>query len=147
MAKQSALDTLLELAQMRTDDAAKRLGALNAQGVDMEAKLALLVQYWQEYSSRFQASMKQGITASDWRNYQEFLDKLDAAIVQQRGLLAAARQRVDDGRLDWQSARRTLKSYHTLVQRQIRTELLHLTRREQKETDEYVVNAAARPKE
>ena len=60
MAKQSALDTLLELAQMRTDDAAKRLGALNAQGVDMEAKLALLVQYWQEYSSRFQASMKQG---------------------------------------------------------------------------------------
>jgi flagellar FliJ protein len=147
MAKQSALDTLLELAQMRTDDAAKRLGALNAQGVDMEAKLALLVQYWQEYSSRFQASMKQGITASDWRNYQEFLDKLDAAIVQQRGLLAAARQRVDDGRLDWQSARRTLKSYHTLAQRQIRTELLHLTRREQKETDEYVVNAAARPKE
>ena len=55
MAKKSALDTLLELAQTRTDDAAKRLGALNAQGLDMEAKLALLVQYWQEYSARFQA--------------------------------------------------------------------------------------------
>lgn len=147
MAKYSVLDTLLELAQTRIDDAAKRLGTLNAQGVDMEAKLALLVQYWQEYSSRFQASMKQGITASDWRNYQEFLDKLDAAIVQQRGLLAATRQRVENGRLDWQSARRILKSYHTLAQRQMRVELRHLARHEQKETDEYVVNAAARPKE
>lgn len=147
MPKQSALDTLLELARTRTDDAAKRLGALNAQGIDMEAKLALLVQYWQEYSSRFQASMKQGITASGWRNYQEFLDKLDAAIVQQRGLLAATQQRVENSRLDWQSARRTLKSYHTLAQRQMRVELLHLARHEQKETDEYAVNAAARPKE
>ena len=111
MAKQSALDTLLELAQTRTDDAAKRLGALNAQGVDMEAKLALLVQYWQEYSARFQVSMQQGITASDWRNYQEFLDKLDAAVVQQRELLAATQQRVEAGRVAWQSAKRTLKSY------------------------------------
>lgn len=147
MAKQSALDTLLELAQTRTDDAAKRLGALNAQGVDMEAKLALLVQYWQEYSSRFQASMQQGISASDWRNYQEFLNKLDAAIVQQRGLLATTQQRVEAGRVDWQSARRTLKSYHTLAQRQMRVELLHLARHEQKETDERAVNAAARSKE
>ena len=138
MAKQSALDTLLELAQTRTDDAAKRLGALNAQGLDMEAKLALLVQYWQEYSARFQASMQQGITASDWRNYQEFLNKLDSAVVQQR---------VEVGRVAWQSARRTLKSYHTLAQRQMRAELLHLARHEQKETDERAVNAAARPKE
>ena len=147
MSKPSALETLLELAQTRTDDAAKRLGTLHTQGVHMEAKLQLLLQYRDDYCARFQILMRQGLTASGWRNYQEFLDKLDAAIVQQRGLLAAARQRVDDGRLDWQSARRTLKSYHTLAQRHIRTELLHLTRREQKETDEYVVNAAARPKE
>ena len=147
MAKQSDFDTLLELAQTRTDDAAKRLGALNAQGVDMEAKLALLVQYWQEYSSRFQASMQQGISASDWRNYQEFLNKLDAAVVQQRGLLATTRQRVEAGRVDWQSARRTLKSYHTLAQRQMKVELLHLARHEQKETDERAVHAAARSKE
>ena len=147
MAKNSAFDTLLELAQTRTDDAAKRLGALNAQGVDMEAKLALLVQYWQEYSSRFQASMQQGISASDWRNYQEFLNKLDAAVVQQRGLLATTRQRVEAGRVDWQSARRTLKSYHTLAQRQMKVELLHLARHEQKETDERAVHAAARSKE
>lgn len=146
MAKRSALDTLLELAQTRTDDAAKHLGALNAQGLDMEAKLALLVQYWQEYSARFQASIQQGISASDWGNYQQFLNKLDAAVVQQRELLVTMQQRVEVGRIAWQSARRTLKSYDTLAQRQMKAELLHLARHEQKETDEYVVNAAARPK-
>ncbi|SCY07744.1 flagellar FliJ protein [Nitrosospira sp. Nl5] len=144
MTKNSALDTLLEVAQTRTDDAAKRLGALNAQGLDMEARLALLVQYWHEYCDRFQASMQRGLTASDWRNYQEFLNKLDAAIVQQREVLASTRRRVEAGQVAWQSARRTLKSYDTLAQRHMRADLLHLARREQKETDEHVGNTAAR---
>ncbi|MDN5752946.1 MAG: flagellar export protein FliJ [Nitrosospira sp.] len=146
MTKHSALDTLLELAQTRTDDAARRLGALNTHGMDMEAKLSLLVQYRHEYSARFQTSMRQGITASDWRNYQEFLNKLDAAIMQQREILAATRQRVEAGQVAWQSARRTLKSYDTLAQRHRRAESLHLTRHEQKETDEHTSHAAARQK-
>ena len=147
MTKHSALDTLLELAQTRTDDAARRLGALNAQGVDMETKLALLTEYWNEYSARFQISMQQGITAADWRNYQEFLNKLDAAIVQQREVLAATRQRVEAGQVAWQSAKRTLKSYDTLAQRQVGAEMLRMARHEQKETDERASNTTARQNE
>lgn len=147
MTKHSALDTLLELAQTRTDDAARRLGALNAQGVDMETKLALLTEYWNEYSARFQISMQQGITAADWRNYQEFLNKLDAAIVQQREVLAATRQRVEAGQVAWQSAKRTLKSYDTLAQRQVGAEMLRMARHEQKETDERASSATARQNE
>ena len=147
MTKRSALDTLLELAQTRTDDAARRLGALNTQGVDMETKLVLLTEYWNEYSARFQISMQQGITAADWRNYQEFLNKLDAAIVQQREVLAATRQRVEAGQVAWQSAKRTLKSYDTLAQRQAGAEMLRMARHEQKETDERASNATARQNE
>ena len=147
MTKRSALDTLLELAQTRTDDAARRLGALNTQGVDMEIKLVLLTEYWNEYSARFQISMQQGITAADWRNYQEFLNKLDAAIVQQREVLAATRQRVEAGQVAWQSAKRTLKSYDTLAQRQAGAEMLRMARHEQKETDERASNATARQNE
>ncbi len=147
MTKHSALDTLLELAQTRTDDAARRLGALNAQGVDMETKLALLTEYWNEYSARLQISMQQGITVADWRNYQEFLNKLDAAIVQQREVLAATRQRVEAGQVAWQSAKRTLKSYDTLAQRQAGAEMLRVARHEQKETDECSSNATARRNE
>ena len=53
MQKASALETLIELAQTRTDDAARRLGALNAKGMDMQTKLALLMQYSDEYRARF----------------------------------------------------------------------------------------------
>lgn len=145
MAKRSALDTLLELAQTRTDEAAKRLSVLNTQGTDMEAKLTLLMQYHNEYYARFQVSMQQGITAADWRNYQEFLNKLDAAILQQREALASMQQRVESGQAAWQSARRTLKSYGTLAQRQASLQLQSMARHEQKETDERAANAAARP--
>ena len=69
MQKASALETLIELAQTRTDDAARRLGALNAKDMDMQAKLALLTQYSDEYRARFQTLAQQGLTASDWRNY------------------------------------------------------------------------------
>jgi flagellar FliJ protein len=144
MSKPSALETLIELAQTRADDAAKRLGALNSQNLDIEAKLVLLLQYYDEYRARFQASMQRGLTASDWRNYHEFLDKLDAAITQQREILALIRQRVAVGQAVWQTARRTLTSYDTLARRQTRAELLHAARFEQKQTDEQVTNTAAR---
>ncbi|SEO49009.1 flagellar export protein FliJ [Nitrosovibrio sp. Nv6] len=146
MSKSSALATLLELAQTRTDDAAKRLGALHTQGVHMEAKLQLLLQYRDDYCARFQALMQQGLTASDWRNYQEFLDKLDDAITQQHEALASAQQRVAAGRAAWQSAKRTFNSYDTLAQRGMRAELLRTIKREQQETDEHAGNTTARKK-
>jgi|1186.fasta_scaffold236709_2 flagellar FliJ protein len=144
MPKPSALETLIELAQARADDAAKRLGALNAQNMDVEAKLVLLLQYYDEYRARFQSSMQRGLTASDWRNYHEFLDKLDAAIAQQREILTLTRQRIAAGQVYLQTAKRTLTSFDTLAQRQIHRELVHAARCEQKQTDEQVTNTAAR---
>ena len=145
MTKPSALETLIELAKTRADDAARRLGALNNQNMDMEGKLVLLLQYYDEYRARFQASMQRGLTASDWRNYHEFLDKLNAAIAQQREILVSVRQRVAAGQVAWQAARQTLTSYDTLAQRQIRSQLMRAAKCEQKQTDELVANTAASP--
>jgi flagellar protein FliJ len=144
MTRPDALETLLELAQTRTDDAAKRLGALYAQGVHMETKLELLLQYRDDYRARFETLMRQGLTASGWRNYQEFLDKLEAAIDQQREALVLAQQRVAAGKTAWQSAKRTFNSYDTLAQRQTRAEVLRTAKRDQRETDEQVSGAVAR---
>ncbi|SFW14453.1 flagellar export protein FliJ [Nitrosovibrio sp. Nv17] len=144
MAKFSALKTLLQLAQTRTDDAAKRLGMLHAQGVHMETRLGVLQQYREDYRTRFQTQARQGLTAAGWRNYQEFLERLDAAILQQEDAVSSTRERVAAGRIAWQSARRTYNSYETLTQRQIQAELQRATKREQKETDEHVNNIAAR---
>ena len=144
MQKASALDTLIELAQTRTDDAARRLGALNAKGTDMQAKLTLLIQYSDEYRTRFQMLAQQGLAASDLRNYYEFLNKLDDAIVQQREALKLMHQRVAAGETDWRSAKRVLSSYDTLVRRQTRAEAVRAAKLEQRETDEHSTNTAAR---
>jgi flagellar protein FliJ len=144
MQKASALDTLIELAQTRTDDAARRLGALNAKGTDMQAKLTLLIQYSDEYRTRFQMLAQQGLAASDLRNYYEFLNKLDDAIVQQREALKLMHQRVAAGETDWRSAKRVLSSYDTLVRRQTRAEAVRAAKLEQRETDERSTNTAAR---
>lgn len=144
MTRPDALETLLELAQTRTDDAAKRLGALHAQGVHMETKLELLLQYRDDYRTRLQTLMRHGLTASDWRNYQEFLDKLEAAIDQQREALVLAQQRVAAGKTAWQSAKRTFNSYDTLAQRQTRAEVLRTAKRDQRETDEQASSSVAR---
>jgi flagellar protein FliJ len=144
MQKASALETLIELAQTRTDDAARRLGALNAKGMDMQAKLALLMQYSDEYRARFQTLAQQGLAASDLRNYYEFLNKLDDAIVQQREALALMHKRVAAGETDWRSAKRVLNSYDTLARRETRAESVRAARHEQRETDEHNGNTAGR---
>ena len=144
MQKATALETLIELAHTRTDDAARRLGALNAKDMDMQAKLALLTQYSDEYRARFQTLAQQGLTASDWRNYQAFLNKLDEAIAQQREALKLMHQRVAVGETDWRSAKRVLNSYDTLARRQIRAEAVRAAKLEQRETDEHSTNTAAR---
>lgn len=144
MTKPSALETLLDLAQTRTDDAAKRLGMLCAQGVHMEAKLELLLQYRDDYRIRFQDLMRQGLTASGWRNYQEFLDKLDDAITQQQEAVLSTQQRVAAGKAAWQSARRTFNSYETIAQRRQRSESQRSAKREQRETDEYTTGSFVR---
>src|SRR6187455_2996805 len=144
MQKASALETLIELAQTRTDDAARRLGTLNAKDMDMQAKLALLTQYSDEYRARFQTLAQQGLTASDWRNYQAFLNKLDEAIAQQLEALKLMHQRVAAGETDWRSAKRVLNSYDTLARRQTRAEAVRAAKLEQRETDEHSTNTAAR---
>jgi flagellar FliJ protein len=144
MSKASALDTLIELAQTRTDDAARRLSALNAKGMDMQAKLALLMQYSEEYRARFQTLARQGLAGSDLRNYYEFLDKLDDAIVQQREALKLMLQRVATGETNWRSAKQVLSSYDTLARRQTRAEAMRTAKLEQRETDEHSTNTAAR---
>lgn len=144
MTKPAALETLLELAQTRTDDAAKRLGVLCAQGVHMEAKLELLLQYRDDYRARFQILMRQGLTASGWRNYQEFLDKLDDAIAQQQEAVRSTQQQVAVGKAAWQSAKRTFNSYETLAQRRFNALSQRAAKCEQKETDEHAAHSAAR---
>jgi flagellar protein FliJ len=142
MANSSALDTLIELASNETDEAAKRLGQAVRACEDTEQKLSLLLQYREDYETRFKAGIAAGISANAYRNFQLFLDKLDAAITGQQRIVDDAKQRIDAERNAWQNSERKRMSYGTLAMRAEKEEQRKENQRDQKMMDEYATRLA-----
>ena len=66
MAKPFSLQTVLELMQIRADDATQNLARLIASERDAKSKLELLQQYRDEYALRFQQAAQNGISPREW---------------------------------------------------------------------------------
>lgn len=141
MATSSSLKVLLELAQQQADASAKNLGKLNAQQQEAEKKLNLLLQYRHSYQSHLQNSTEKGMDHIEWLNFIAFMDKLDAAITEQRQAVLFAQNKRMAGNDEFLSHQRKLKSYDTLSQRQQRAENQKQLQQEQKALDEFALNA------
>ena len=141
MATSTAIDTLIELAVRETDEAARRLGHAVRACDEVEQKLALLLQYRDDYALRFKDSLAQGLSASGYRNFQLFIDKLDAAIASQQLVILDARRRVSQERTGWQASERKRMSYGTLASRAVKEEQRKESRRDQKAMDEHAARS------
>lgn len=141
MATSSSLKVLLELAQQQADASAKNLGRLNAQQQEAEKKLNLLLQYRHNYQSHFQNSTEKGMDHIEWLNFIAFMDKLDAAITEQRQAVLYAQNKRMTGNDEFLSRQRKLKSYDTLSQRQQHAESQKQIQQEQKTLDEFALNS------
>jgi flagellar FliJ protein len=75
--------------------------------------------------------------AGNMRNFQAFIDTLDAAIEQQRKLLQAAYTRVEAAKPEWQRHKQKLGSYEVLQARGDAAEAQQMARREQRDADEH----------
>ncbi|WP_338765811.1 flagellar export protein FliJ [Massilia sp. METH4] len=142
MASKNQLNTLIDLAQTETDDAAKRLGAALKAINDAEEKLNMLIGYRDEYLRKFQASQQAGITPMAYRNFQAFMDKLDSAIQGQEEVLRHARKRGDMEKTTWQAAERKRVSYSTLRDREDAKLQKLEAKRDQKAMDEHASRQA-----
>jgi len=137
MATNPALETLIELATNATDEAAKRLARAIRACEDTEQKLNMLLQYREDYYTRFQSGLTSGISMAGYRNFQLFLDKLDTAINGQQKLVEDAKRRMDQERNAWQTNERKRMSYGTLAARMEKQEQRKADKRDQKLMDEY----------
>lgn len=142
MAINPALETLIELATSQTDEAAKRLGRAIRACEDTEQKLALLLQYRDDYEARFKAGLTNGISAAGYRNFQLFLDKLDTAIAGQQQIVQDAKRRIVDERGAWQSCERKRMSFDTLATRAEKVQQSMENKRDQKLMDEFATRQA-----
>ena len=103
MANPSALETLIELAQRDSDDAAKRLGAALKAVEEAEQKLKMLLGYRDDYAAKLDAAQMAGITPMAYRNFVAFMDKLDIAINGQREVIKHAQHKTGVEKAAWQS--------------------------------------------
>src|SRR5215207_9703669 len=103
MANTFRLKVVQELAQKDSDKAATRLGFLNAGVAKADQKLQMLIDYREDYRNRFRSSLNTDVHSAGWKNFQQFLVKLEEAIEQQRGACTMAREAVLGGQRDWQA--------------------------------------------
>jgi flagellar FliJ protein len=135
--KPFSLQPILELMQSRTDEATRRLAVLIASEKNAKSKFQMLQEYRDEYASRFQQAAQKGISQSEWRNYQDFLYRLDEAIDLQGKTVGVEEKNTQAGQAHWQQQRVKLKAFDTLSQRHKASELELEVRREQKIQDEF----------
>jgi flagellar FliJ protein len=137
MSKNLPINTLIELAEEELDVATKKLGKLQQERNEIESQLNSLVTYRDEYHARFTASAQEGTTAQTLRNFQAFVDTLDAAISQQRTALLMADQRIEAAKPDWRLKKQKLGSYEVLAARGEAVMAKKAARVEQREADEH----------
>lgn len=137
MDKTFRLQSLLDLSNMRLDEATRLLGRLIAGEQEASQRFTLLIQYRDEYQARFLEAAGSGLGPEAWRNYQLFLGRLDQAIDQARDMVAASKQRTAAGQQHWRDQQGKVKAFDTLAQRHQARVAYAAARSEQKQSDEH----------
>lgn len=137
MANNSAISTLIELAEKEADDAAKALGKAISAHEDTVKKLHLLQQYRNDYETRLQGMASQGLTVLQFANFTAFLAKLDEAVTGQQTVVRDAERRVELAKNNWQSIEKRRLSYQTLKNRAEFAQQQKEAKRDQKQTDDF----------
>jgi flagellar FliJ protein len=128
---------LLRLAQEKLDAAAERMRRAQAQQNVARGKLGQLSEFLSEYQQRLKNGGVRGMGIGQWRDFQQFLLRLQEAVQTQQGEVDRTIQRYLLERQLWQNERRQLKAFEKLIERERERERIVQTRREQKMTDEF----------
>jgi len=147
MSKPFNLQPLLDLMQSRSDEKTRRLGQLIAAEQSARSRLHLLEQYRQEYAQRLQDAAAQGLTPMSLRNFQEFIQRIDTAIAQQRQMVTTSEHNTAVGQNEWREQNQRLKAIDTLSQRHDQRERYREHRLDQKQQDEFASRHRPRPGE
>ncbi|KAF1005534.1 MAG: Flagellar FliJ protein [Luteibacter sp.] len=125
------LQPVVEIAAGKAEDATRALATHQRALADAEHQLEELRRYRNEY-----AVMPDGIGVSALLNRQQFLQKIDVAIVQQMGEVQRRERALDQARQDWADARGRAKALDSVTTKYREQERKSQDRREQEQADE-----------
>lgn len=136
MSKRFAFEAVMDLTKKQADVVVAALAQLRTREQAALQTLEMLEGCRRDYQVRLAQSGQSGMGNAQWRNYQEFLSKLDKAIAQQQDALAQCRVQTQAGLDQWREARVKLKSFDVLFERHQRGEAQRAAKLEQREQDE-----------
>lgn len=145
MATASPMDTLREMAEDALQEATTQLGKMRQACTQAEEQLNQLVNYELEYRQQLQQNMtSDGMAATNWMNYQQFMTSLDKTLEHHRQHVSQCQQRVNQALKNWQEKKQRLNAFETLRDRAQATQLLKENKLDQKMMDEYAQRATLR---
>lgn len=136
MSRSTPLDTLTGLARDARDSAARLLAGERRNQDQLASQAETLHHYRDEYRSRLQQAMDDGIDMATLGNYQRFLASLEDAIEQVQIAIGSQQRKVEQCRQQWQGEQQRLNAYDTLAARRRDTLRRGELRREQRQNDE-----------
>ncbi|HSC79189.1 MAG TPA: flagellar export protein FliJ [Chitinolyticbacter sp.] len=128
---------LLELAIDEREEAARSMQAAQAAIVSATQKLEQVEVFRGEYRNRLMASGQGGMTVTQYRDFQQFLGKLDGAATAQQGEIVRLEQVYTQQKQAWLECEKKVKAFEALKVRHDQDELKRESQREQKLIDEF----------
>jgi flagellar protein FliJ len=125
------LQPVVDLAAEKAEEATRMLATQQRAVADAEQQLVELRRYRNEY-----AEMPSGIGVAELLNRQQFLQKIDMAIVQQLGEVQRRERALERARTDWSEARGRAKALDSVTTKYREQERKSQDRREQEQADE-----------
>jgi len=131
------LQPLLDLSKLRLDEASRELGKLIAGEQEASQRLAMLMQYRDEYQAQFRAAAERGMGPAEWSNFSTFLTRIDDAIVPAAQAVSLTQQRTLAGKQNWVGKQGRVRAFDTLAERHRAEVAGHELKVEQKQNDEH----------
>lgn len=129
-------------SQRRSLDA--RVAAAEKRANEAAARCVELQRYRDEYAHGFTGRAAAGLGGAGLRDYQAFLARLDDAVRQQQQLALRAEAELEFERQRWRDAAVQVKAVETVGARWRAEESVQAVRREQRDTDEFAMQALHR---
>lgn len=133
MTRSKRMQPVVNVTAKREREAAQRFGECQQRVQAAEQRLAELIHYREEYTQQF--ANGGSLNAARLQDYRLFLDRLNQAVEQQRGLLVRAREESAAQRQRWLDLHTRAQALDKVVERYRGEERSDQERREQKETD------------
>ncbi|MCV6609546.1 MAG: flagellar export protein FliJ [Amphritea sp.] len=136
MKRSKRLQVVLDLAERRKQEADKILGEAQGRVSQGEQTLEQLQNYYNEYVNGFYTAGASGVSLGQIQNHQAFMQKLQAAIEQQRRAILMDKAQLERAREHWQAAYGRHKAMGSLVEKAKTEEQVQQEKQQQKVLDE-----------